>query len=351
MKHISIVSLILVLIVASLVAAPKGTNDTAQTASVLGTGRGIDHVGIAVRDLEGAVRAYRDVLGFTVIPGGSFPGGIRNSAVRFGSNYLELITVDPSQSARNKDASDLASFLEKSEGAYFLGLHVSSAKQTADFLRARGFDVTEPEGSSTTPEGSKEVQSNLWQTVGFRKPVVPADAIFFIQYADRPPKRPPQEHTNTASGIRSVWMAVKDIPAATKAYESVGLRAGPKLQMPQMGATGRVIAAGQGVIVLLQAADTNGTLASYLLRCGEGIIGFSIEVRDLKTARALLQATTKQEFTPYPVSDGEAILIAPNFTHGVWIELFQRRQSNRIGRGEPCDGASVACLEPVAPGR
>ena len=147
---------------------------------MLGTGRGIDHVGIAVRDLEGAARAYRDVLGFTVIPGGSFLGGIRNSAVRFGSNYLELITVDPSQSARNKDTSDLASFLEKSEGAYFLGLHVSSAKQTADLLRARGFDVTEPERSSTTPEGSKEVQSNLWQTVGFKKPVVPADAIFFI---------------------------------------------------------------------------------------------------------------------------------------------------------------------------
>jgi hypothetical protein len=264
------------------------------------------------------------VLGFTVVPGGSFPGGVRNSAVVFGANYLELITVDPSQTAGNKDASDLAGFLEKREGASFVGLDVSSAQQTADFLRARGFDVTGPEGSSYTPEGSKEAQAAMWQTVGFKKPVVPSDAIFFIQYAPRPASTNRPEHRNTGVGIHSVWMVVKDLAAATKAYESIGLRAGRKVQTARLGAKGREVAAGHGVILLLQANASKGSLASYLAQYGEGIIGVSIEVRDLEVARALLRATTNQELTSYAGPDGKSILVPAQFTHGVWIELFQK---------------------------
>lgn len=311
-------------LVAGLTPAPQRTDTTAPTASVLGTGRGIDHVVIVVRDLDDAARMYQDVLGFSMIPGGTFPGGIRNTGVRFGTNYLELITVDPSQAAANKEASDLAAFPEKREGANWLGLNVSSARQTADFLRARGFDVNEPEGSTYTPEGAKEAQPALWQTVSFKKPLVPSDAIFFIQYGARP-ERPRPEHPNTAVGIHSVWMAVKDLAAASKAYESVGLAAGRKQQMPRLGATGQEVAAGQGVILLLEPNDPKGSLASHLARFGEGIVGVSIEVRDVDAARTLLRSSTRQELSPYPSSDGRAILISPMFTHGVWIELFQRR--------------------------
>lgn len=45
-------------LVAGLIAAPQRTDNTAPTASVLGTGRGIDHAGIVVRDQKNRSRSF-----------------------------------------------------------------------------------------------------------------------------------------------------------------------------------------------------------------------------------------------------------------------------------------------------
>src|SRR6266545_8295306 len=52
---------------------------------------GIDHIIIAVADLNVAVRSYRG-LGFTVVPGGRHPIGTHNALISFADgSYLELI--------------------------------------------------------------------------------------------------------------------------------------------------------------------------------------------------------------------------------------------------------------------
>ena len=60
------------LLVASTALSAVGE---AQEASLLGEGRGIDHVIVYVRDLETAKDVYRDALGFIVEPsaGESYP--------------------------------------------------------------------------------------------------------------------------------------------------------------------------------------------------------------------------------------------------------------------------------------
>jgi hypothetical protein len=55
----------------------------------------------------------------------------------------------------------------------------------------------------------------------------------------------------------------------------------------------------------------------------------SIEVRELEVARSLIRASTKQELNPYGRPYGRAVLVAPEFTHGVWMELFQRTSVER----------------------
>ena len=51
----------------------------------------IDHIVIAVADLDAAVRDYT-ALGFTVLPGGEHPRGSRNALVVFADGaYLEII--------------------------------------------------------------------------------------------------------------------------------------------------------------------------------------------------------------------------------------------------------------------
>ena len=45
------------------------------------------------------------------------------------------------------------------------------------------------------------------------------------------------------------------------------------------------MSAGQGVILLLLATSTKGPLASHVAQQEQGVIGMSIEVRDLQIAR------------------------------------------------------------------
>ena len=53
--------------------------------------QGIDHLVIAVNDLDQAANDYRQ-LGFTVVPGGKHPVGSHNALVAFeDGSYLEII--------------------------------------------------------------------------------------------------------------------------------------------------------------------------------------------------------------------------------------------------------------------
>jgi hypothetical protein len=73
-------------------------------------------------------------------------------------------------------------------------------------------------------------------------------------------------HDNTAKKLSSVWMAVKDLQASTREYEALALPASRKLAVPQLGAQGQEIAAGQGTILLLQPEKLDGKVASFLAK-------------------------------------------------------------------------------------
>src|ERR1051325_1688228 len=63
--------------------------------SVLGGGRGVDHVGVFVRNLDEVSRVYGETLGFKIYPGGSFPDGVSSRGILLEKCYLELLAVDP----------------------------------------------------------------------------------------------------------------------------------------------------------------------------------------------------------------------------------------------------------------
>jgi catechol 2,3-dioxygenase-like lactoylglutathione lyase family enzyme len=307
----------------SITAQEQAKNSIKST--LFGSGHGLDHVGIAVRDLETAKRTYRDVLGFTVFPGGKHPNGTRNSGPALESGYLELITPwDPTKT----EGGVVAKFLEKHEGTLFLGLDVSPVDDTAKLLRSRGFNIRGPEAGSINDDPDQHDSFGAWRLVGLETGPVPAahlptrstDTIFFLQ--NDPPST---VHRNTAKKLSSVWMAVRDLEATVKEYESMGFSPGRKLPAPQLGAQGQEIEAGRGSILLLQPENSTAKVASFLAERGaEGIIGISIEVASLQTARSLLEANTKRQFEPYDGPYGKSILIPPELTHGVWIEFFQK---------------------------
>ena len=116
---------------------------------------GIDHVIIAVRDLDRA-RAGWNRLGFTSTPRGRHVGqGTANHCIMFENDFVELLgIVDPSDNVEH-----LAAFLARREGARSVAFAPSgSAEDARSTLLDRGFRPSElraldrrmelPEGSS-----------------------------------------------------------------------------------------------------------------------------------------------------------------------------------------------------------
>jgi catechol 2,3-dioxygenase-like lactoylglutathione lyase family enzyme len=312
---------------------PNANNIQTPAQTLLGQGWGVDHVGVGVRDLAQAQHDYEQ-LGFKVSKGGHFPGGLSNSIVDLqNKSYLELLSVSASTSIKQDDASEIADFLNRHEGAMFLGINVASAKAAADYLKAHNFDVTDPDPGSIMKEGETTPPPPMWYSVGTAdKPAAGKKGftipIFLIEYlstnwTDKARAEGRMDHPNTAMGIHAVWFAVHDAEAQLRTLRDAGLEVGETREARFLGAHGREVKAGQGVLLLLESSDKNGLLTKYLSDHDEGLIGLSIEVAFLGKARQLAESQTGRKLGTYKGFYGTSFLLPPEVTHGVWLEMFQ----------------------------
>lgn len=184
--------------------------------------RGIDHLVLAVRDLD-AARGFYEGLGFLTTPVARHPWGTQNSLVQFDGAFLELLTVaDPmlieepdagrfSFGAFNRDA------LARREGMTMLVLDsADEAADRADFL-ARGLPVFEPfrfERIARRPDGGERTVAF---SLTFTASQAMADIGFFTCRQHFPENfwTPAyQAHPNGISGIEAVVIAAEDPAAA-----------------------------------------------------------------------------------------------------------------------------------------
>jgi catechol 2,3-dioxygenase-like lactoylglutathione lyase family enzyme len=294
-----------------------------------GTGHGVDHVGMAIRDFKKTKDDFEQVLGFKVRENPPQPNGWPQSIIWFeNATYLEFqpIAALPWIATMFDYNDGYADFAKKHEGAVFQGLVTSSAKYASDHLKARNFqaDLVEDDPFHyvhISHEPSGEARA------------FPL-AIFFIEYAfdlGRPARLAARleqgmmTHPNTARRLYSVWFAVRDLEAGLRNVQDAGFEPGEPREAKFLGAKGREVKAGDGCLLLLQPADKNGELNKFLSDRHDGeIIGLSIEVADVEKARSLIESRSGKKLEPYDGFYGRSIMIPPDMTHGVWLELFQR---------------------------
>jgi methylmalonyl-CoA/ethylmalonyl-CoA epimerase len=314
-------------LLAGLILLSCGSNGKAPQRSEL-QGE-LDHVMLAVRDLESTRALFVDTLGFRAGPGGRLSGGRENFILAFANRtYLEPITVhDGGQSSR------LGAFLAKQEGSPAIALRVPSAERTAGYLREWGFDVTGPVAGGAEVEGQKASEI-MFQYVIFKQPPLP-NGLFFVEYNEEarrqaveklpPEKRNFTAHPNTASRLRAVWVAVDDLDKATESYRSAGLTVGDADAIPSLDAEGRQVAVGDtGAILLVDAEDTDGPVASFLEKRGQGIMGVTLEVGDLDKAQEMVNTGLHPDVVSYAGHFGRSIMIPAPRCHGLFIEMVAR---------------------------
>ncbi|MDZ7314470.1 MAG: amidohydrolase family protein [candidate division KSB1 bacterium] len=297
-----------------------------------GTGQGVDHVVIAVRDFKKMKDDYEQVLGFKVRELPPQDNGWPHASIPFENvTYLEFqpIAALPWLTKKFDYADGYADFAEKYEGAVFLGLATSSAKHAADHLKACNFqvylNVDEAPGLYDLVEISHKPSGE--------KRAFPL-AILLEEYSFDP-ERPARiavrreqgmmTHPNTARRLYSVWFAVRDLEVSHRRLQDAGFEPGQEREMKFLGATGREIRAGDGCLLLLQSVDKNGVVSKFLSDRHDGeIIGVSIEVSDLDKARIWIEGHSRRKLEFYNGFYGRSILIPPETAHGVWMELFQQ---------------------------
>ena len=100
----------------------------------------IDHVAIAVDDLESAIAYYRDTFGCEVEHREVVESdGVEEALLKVADSYVQLLTPV-------RDDSPVAKFLEKrGEGLHHVGYRVASCAETLERVKAQGYQVIDDE--------------------------------------------------------------------------------------------------------------------------------------------------------------------------------------------------------------
>ena len=103
----------------------------------------IDHVVIAVQELEAAVATYQQNFGLEKVAGGDVPAlGMRNAFLQIGDAQIELVTPLTAE-------GPVANFLAKQgSGMYLLALEVDNLAEAITTLQNQGVRVNVTTGST-----------------------------------------------------------------------------------------------------------------------------------------------------------------------------------------------------------
>ena len=179
---------------------------------------GLDHVVIAVRDLDAAAAAWR-ALGFTVSPRGTHSAhmGSGNYTMMLGEDYMELLGV----LVPTDHNAGLRAFLEKREGLDRAAFTATDAYAGAEEVRARGLAATGPVafGRPVPLPGGGEAEARF-RVFQWPKEERPAGlGIFACQHLTRENVWIPelQRHANGASRLVRIEVLARD-PGAAAAH-------------------------------------------------------------------------------------------------------------------------------------
>lgn len=128
--------------------------------------------------------------------------------------------------------------------------------------------------------------------------------------------------------ISHLGIAVKDLEEAREFYRSVF-----RLESsgPITGGDGTVkvsmVKVGTTLIELLQPLGEDGVIAKFLEKRGEGFHHICYEVDDIKAETASLKAAGLEVLgEPRPGAEGMSVFLHPRRTHGVLIELVEKKE-------------------------
>ncbi len=251
-----------------------------------------DHAVIAVRDLDEAIRRYQ-ALGFSVSSGGRHTGrGTHNAIIRFGLDYLELLSIyDVAElGGRGLNGEALATFLAQQEGGLVgYALAAADIAQDAERLQQSGLEAEGPFAMQRLRPDGRQLSWRLLVpgSVPWRRPWP-----FLIQWdtsdAERLSWETPGVHPNGAIGVAGVTLAVRDLERAIDLYQrQLGLTLAQRDEAPHLVAHRASFRLGAFTIDLVSPSGP-GLAQQTVDAVGEGPLELMLTSKSLDQTRAAL---------------------------------------------------------------
>jgi catechol 2,3-dioxygenase-like lactoylglutathione lyase family enzyme len=177
---------------------------------------GIDHVVIAVRDLDSTRDSYRR-MGFTVTPRGYHTLGSQNHCVMFGQDYFELLMVPQRLPGREY----YYDFVRIGDGLAAVALKTDNARGAFGELTAAALAPSDPVDFSRPVQLAEGAKAACFRITQLGLEQTPGGQVFLCQHFTRDVVWRPeyQTHANTATGLAAVAILSADIGATAAAYE------------------------------------------------------------------------------------------------------------------------------------
>ena len=177
--------------------------------------RGIDHIVLAVKDLEVAQERF-STLGFTCTPRAVHPFGTGNRLLQFANSFVEIVTVvEPENLVPMSDThfsfgAQTVEFLKTGEGMNMMVMSSDDVRADNAGWAARGlktYDAVDFSRHAGQPDGSKALVS--FSTAFVVDPLMPAIAFFICQQHTPENFWKPmyQNHENGATNIVGITIS------------------------------------------------------------------------------------------------------------------------------------------------
>ncbi len=237
----------------------------------------IHHVAVVVRDMEQALRVYRDVLGLAMGKRAMVADqGVHAALLPMGDGEIELLEpADP--------AGSVARFLERrGEGLHHLCFETPDVSAALEQAKAAGLPVID-----------QVPRPGLAGMIAFLHPKASHGVLVELAQPLTQPAHPETPSAGLqAVGIETVYVAVKELAAAAATYaRNFQGEVAPILDDPHFASKKVVVTIGNSQVTLLGSADRVSPVGCFLADRGEGLFGVCLRVADFVDALRYLEAT------------------------------------------------------------
>jgi len=268
--------------------------------------RGIDHVVVAVRDLDRAQHTF-ERLGFTLTPRGYHTLGSANHCIMFGSDYIELLALPQPHPA----LAYYSDFLGKGEGLAALAFATDDAHAAFAELDAAGIAADAPLDFSRPVRLAEGERDAAFRIVQLPPALTPGCRSFLCQHYTRDLvwRADYQSHALGVTGLAAVAVIAEDAISAARDYATLLGVAPHKID------EGLLVSTGGAPIAVAARWKLGRRLPGVVLplRARPMVAALFLRVADRNAAAAVLD---RRGLRPVRLPDGSCA-VGANEAHGV----------------------------------